>query len=149
MVSLCRIRNAEIVQINFESVLCGQAGIHQVPVFVVPLVQSTIVEHLQVVLNDKRYNVVFEAFLEENQSPDATVAVLKWVDAFKLIMKGNDFSQGMRCFRIIRAKQCFMQNSKRMRTCLRIAILSSFETCAVFAMKPFCVTKSGDSQFPL
>lgn len=114
MVSLCRIRNAEIVQINFESVLCGKAGIHQVSAFVVPLVQSTIVEHLQVVLNDKRYNVVFEAFLEENQSPDATVAVLKWVDAFKLIMKSNDFSQGMRCFRIIRGKQCFMQNNKRM-----------------------------------
>lgn len=114
MVSLCGIRNAEIVQINFESVLCGKAGIHQVPVFVVPLVQSTIVEHLQVILNDKRYDVVFEAFFEENQSSDATIAILKWVDAFKLIMESNDFFQGMRCFRIIRGKQCFMQNNKQM-----------------------------------
>ena len=87
MVSLCGIRNAEIVQINFESVLCGQAGIHHVSAFVIPLVQSTIVEHLQVILNDKGNDAVLEAFLEENQSSDTPITVLKGMNSFKLKME--------------------------------------------------------------
>ena len=36
-----------------------QAGIGQIALFVVPFLQSTIIEHLQIVLNDKRNNIVF------------------------------------------------------------------------------------------
>ena len=45
-----------------------QAGIGQIALFVVPFLQSTVIEHLQIVLNDERNDIVFQAFLEHKQS---------------------------------------------------------------------------------
>lgn len=56
---LVRIFDSEIVQINFEPVLRGKAGIHQVAVLGVPFMQAAIVEYFQIVLNDKGNDIVF------------------------------------------------------------------------------------------
>ncbi len=45
MVRLIGILNPKIIQIGFKPVLRGEAGIHQVAMFIVPLMQTTIIEH--------------------------------------------------------------------------------------------------------
>ena len=50
----------EIVKICFESVLSGKAGITQITTFLFPLMQTTIIEHLQLFINDKGNNAVLE-----------------------------------------------------------------------------------------
>ena len=43
-----------------------QAGIGQIAFFVIPFLQSTVIEHLQIVLNDERNDIVFQALLKHN-----------------------------------------------------------------------------------
>ena len=81
------IRCSEIVQILLKSVLCGQASITQVAALVLPLLQAAVVEHLDVVLDDKRHDVVPQTFFEKEQSPDSAVAVLKRMDTLKAVVK--------------------------------------------------------------
>src|SRR5699024_1532678 len=61
------IWDSEIVQIRLISILCGQASICQIPFFIVPLFQSAIIEQFQIILNDKRNNIIFQAFFKHNQ----------------------------------------------------------------------------------
>ena len=60
------ICNSKIIQIRLILVLCGQAGISQISFFIVPFFQSTIIEHLQIILDDKRNDIIFQAFLKHN-----------------------------------------------------------------------------------
>ena len=39
------------------------------------------------ILDNERNNIIFQAFLEHNQAPHTTIAILKWMDTFKLHMK--------------------------------------------------------------
>ena len=55
--------------------MCGQAGICQITLFVVPFFQSTIVEHLQIILDDEWNDIIFQAFLKHNQSANTTISV--------------------------------------------------------------------------
>ena len=75
------IRYSEIVKVLFESVLRGQAGVAQITTVVLPLFQTAIIEQLDVILNDERYNVIPQAFLEKKQTSDSSVSVLKRVNA--------------------------------------------------------------------
>ena len=76
--SACLIPDPEIIQIRFILVLCGQAGISQIALFVVPFLQSTVVEHLQIVLYDERNDIVFQALLKHDQPAHTTVAVRRY-----------------------------------------------------------------------
>lgn len=58
------IRYSEIVQIFLKSILCRQTGITQIAALVLPLFQAAAVEHLDIVLNDKRRDVVPQTFFE-------------------------------------------------------------------------------------
>ena len=71
------ISNPKIIQIRFILILCSQAGIGQIAFFVVPFLQSTIIGQLQIILNDKRNNIVFQALLKHDQSAHTAVAVLE------------------------------------------------------------------------
>ena len=64
-ICLLVIRYSEIVQILLKPVLCRKAGITQVAALVLPLLQASVVEHLDVVLDDKRHDVVPQAFFEK------------------------------------------------------------------------------------
>lgn len=72
------IYNPKIIQICFIFVLCGQTGIRQIAFFIVPFFQSSIIEHLQIVLNDKRNNIIFQALLEHNQSAYTTIPIRQY-----------------------------------------------------------------------
>ena len=62
----CLICNSKIIQIRLILILCGQTGICQIAFFIVPFFQSTIIEHLQIILDDKRNDIIFQTFLEHN-----------------------------------------------------------------------------------
>ena len=61
----------------------------------VPFMQATIINHLQVILNNKRDNVIFEAFLDKDESTDTPVAILKRMDTLKIMMECNDLFERM------------------------------------------------------
>ncbi len=93
------IRYSEIVQILLKSILCGQAGITQIASLVFPLFQAAVVEHLDVVLNDKRHDAIPQTFFEKKQAPDSTVAVLERMDTLKAVVKIKQVVKGfvLRC----------------------------------------------------
>ena len=62
----CLICNSKIIQIRLILILCGQTDICQITFFIVPFFQSTIIEHLQIILDDKRNDIIFQTFLEHN-----------------------------------------------------------------------------------
>ena len=84
------IRYSEIIQVFLEGILCREAGVGQITLFPIPLLQSAIIEHFYAVLNNKRHNIVFQTFLEQDQPPDTPVAVLEGVDALKPHMERKD-----------------------------------------------------------
>jgi len=92
---LLLIRNPKIIQICFIFILCCQTGICQISFFVVPFLQSTIIEHLQIVLNDERNNIVFQALLKHDQSAHTTVSILKWMNPLKLHMEVQNILKGL------------------------------------------------------
>ena len=51
------IFNPKIIQIRLILILCCQTGIGQITFFVVPFLQSTIIEQLQIILNNERNNI--------------------------------------------------------------------------------------------
>lgn len=61
----------------------------------VPFMQAMIINHLQVILNNKRDNVVFEAFLEKDEPTDTPVTILKRMDTLKIMMECNDLFERM------------------------------------------------------
>jgi hypothetical protein len=51
-------QNPEIFQVSLESILGGEAGVHKKAFFVIPFFEATVVEQLQVILNDEGHNIV-------------------------------------------------------------------------------------------
>ena len=68
-------------------VLGGQAGIRQIAGFRLPFANAAVIKHFQIVGDDKRNDIVFQTFLEQNQPADAAVSILKRMDGFKLNME--------------------------------------------------------------
>lgn len=48
-----------------KPVLCRKAGITQVAALILPFLQTAVVEHLDVVLDDKRHDAISQAFFEK------------------------------------------------------------------------------------
>ncbi len=59
-----------------------------------PLVQTTIIEHLQFIGDDKWYNAVIQALLEHKQPPHTSVSVLERVYRFKTLMEIKNILKG-------------------------------------------------------
>lgn len=72
------ICNSKIIQIRLILILCGQTGICQITFLIVPLFQSTVVEHLQIILNDKRNDIVFQALLKHDQSAHTPITIRRY-----------------------------------------------------------------------
>ena len=101
------IRYSEIIQVFLEGILCRQAGVGQIAFFPVPLLQSAVIEHFYAVLNNKRHDIVFQAFLEQDQPPDTPVAVLKGMDALKPHMERKDIFKRHHFLAVILIEQSF------------------------------------------
>ena len=101
------IRYSEIIQVFLEGILRRKAGVGQIAFFPIPLLQSAVIEHFYAVLNNKRHDIVFQAFLEHNQPADTPIAVLKWVDALKPYMERKDIFKRHRFLAVILIEQPF------------------------------------------
>ena len=49
--------------------------------------ETTIVEHFEVIRNNERHDVVPQALLEEQKPPDTAISILKRMDGFKGIVE--------------------------------------------------------------
>lgn len=85
----------KVIQQGFVLILGCEAGVCQVFVDFAPVAQASVVEQLQLICDDEWYNVVCEAFLEHDESSDAAVAVLEWVDVFELAVEAYDVIKGL------------------------------------------------------
>ena len=74
---LCHV-NPEIIHVCLISVLGCQAGIGQVPLLIVPLLQAAVIKQLQIILNHKRNNTIVQALLKHYQPAYTAVAVRMW-----------------------------------------------------------------------
>ena len=93
---LITVRNSEVIQRGFESILGCKARIKKIAVLLIPLRESAIVERLHIVGNDKWNNIMGKAFFEHNQPANASITILNWVNALKTNVIINDIFKGMR-----------------------------------------------------
>ena len=88
----------EPAKIEDEDVLSGAAGIqqpHAVLGIALPFLKTEIVELPQFFRDDEGGDAVFQALLQEDEPPDAPVAVLKRVDLLEAHMKVDDVLEGL------------------------------------------------------
>ena len=85
--------DSEIVECRLILVLCCQAGVGQVAVDVAPFTKPSIVEHLQLVGDDKRYDGAMQAFLEHDETAHTTIAVLERMYLFEADVQVEDILQ--------------------------------------------------------
>ena len=52
------IRNSKIIQIGFEMILGGEAGVHEEAFLVIPFFEAAVVEQLQIILDNEGYDIV-------------------------------------------------------------------------------------------
>ena len=76
--SIFTVRNSEVIQCGFESILSCKAHIKKIAVLLIPLREPSIVERLHIISNYERDNVMGKAFFKHNQPADASIAVLEW-----------------------------------------------------------------------
>ena len=93
---LITVRNSEVIQRDFESILSCKARIKKIAVLLIPLREPSIIERLHVISNDKRNNVMSKAFFKHDQPADTSIAILKWVNALKANVIINNVFKGMR-----------------------------------------------------
>lgn len=93
---LITVRNSEVIQRGFESILSCKARIKKIAVLLIPLRESSIIERLHVISNDKRNNVMSKAFFKHDQPADTSVTVLEWMNALKTNVIINNVFKGMR-----------------------------------------------------
>lgn len=87
-------------------VLRRQAGVCKILRYSRPFAQASVVEHLQFVGDDERYNAVTEAFLEHYKTPYAPVAVLKRMDGLKPVVEIQYVFKGNGSLAAVLLQQC-------------------------------------------
>ena len=102
LVTKSLIRDSEVIHDGLELILRGQAGIQQIPLFRLPLMETTIVEHFEVIRNNERNNIIPQALLEEQKPPDTAISILKRMDGFKGVVKFQQVFQRLGRILIVR-----------------------------------------------
>ena len=92
---LITVRNSEVIQCGFESILSCKARIKKIAVLLIPLREPSIVERLHFVSNYERNNIMSKAFFKHNQPTDTSVAILERMNALKANMVINNIFKGM------------------------------------------------------
>lgn len=81
------VRNSEIVEQGLVVVLCREAGIAQIFAYGWPLLQASVVEHLEVIGDDEGNDAGRQTLLEHHKASDTAVAILKRVDALETLVQ--------------------------------------------------------------
>ena len=132
--SLLIIFDSKIIQIRLKPILSGEAGVHEEAFFVIPLFEAAVVKQFQVVLNDKRYNVVFQALFEKDQAAYTAISVLEGMDAFKSYMDGYNVLKGLRGQCIVARQQLADLTGNIFREC---GIITA-HLVGKFLVLPYC-----------
>ena len=69
----------EVVKHRLIVILCREAGVEKVSSDIVPLSQTAIVEHFELLGNDKRHIAICQTLLKHHKSANTTIAILEWV----------------------------------------------------------------------
>lgn len=77
----------KLIKQEFEWILSRETGIRQIAFDAGPVMQSVVIEHLQIVGNNEWYNSPAQAFAEHNQAPHSSVAILKWMYRLKAMVE--------------------------------------------------------------
>ena len=96
------VGDPEIIHDRFELILRGQAGIQKITSFRLPLMETTVVKHFEVVGDNKRHDVVPQTLLEEQQPPDTSISILERMDGFKGIVEFQQVFQRLGRILIVR-----------------------------------------------
>ena len=84
------VGDSEVVEQRLVVVLRCEAGVAQIFAYGWPLLQTAVVEHLEVVGDDEGNDAGRQTLLEHHESSDTAVAVLKRVDAFETLVQVED-----------------------------------------------------------
>ena len=90
---------SKVIQIYLEPILGGQTGIPKISFLVSPFLQATVIEHLPIIPDNKRYDSVPKAFFEQDQSPYASISILKRMNRLKPIVEVQQVIEGG-CFQL-------------------------------------------------
>ena len=69
----------EVVKHRLVVVLCSQAGIEKITSDIIPLSQTSVVEHFEFIGNDKRHIAICQTLLEHYKTANTTIAILEWM----------------------------------------------------------------------
>ena len=89
-----------------ECVLTVKTGVDQIAFFVLPFGKAAVVKRLFSVFDDERYDAIVQAFLQRDQTPDSAIAILKRMDALKVVVKSNNIIDSNHINRRIGGQQC-------------------------------------------
>lgn len=81
------VRNSEVIEQCLVVVLCRKAGVAQIFAHGGPLLQTAVVEHLEVIGDDEGNDAGCQTLLEHQEPSDAAVAILKRVDALETLVQ--------------------------------------------------------------
>ena len=87
LVLLLFILDSEIIESGFIMILRCKTGVCKIAVDMAPLTQTTIIEHLQLVSNDKGNYTATQTFLEHDKTSNTPITILERVYLFETDME--------------------------------------------------------------
>ena len=91
----------EVVKHRLIVILCRKAGVEKVSSDIVPLSQTAIVEHFELLGNDKRHIAICQALLEYHKTANTTIAILEWVYRLKALMQVYNILKRLSLFAVV------------------------------------------------
>jgi hypothetical protein len=92
LISIC---DSKVIQIRLKAILGGEASIHEEAFFSIPFFEATVVEQLQIILDNEGNDIVLQTLFKEDQAAYAAISILEGMDAFESHMEGYDVFEGL------------------------------------------------------
>ena len=95
------IRYLKIIQHQPELILSQETGVPEVAALGFPVLQAPVVERFQIVRQDEGDDAAAQALLEQQQTANASVAVLEGVDALEAVVEVQQVVEGLFFFGVV------------------------------------------------
>ena len=77
----------EVVKHSLVVVLCSQAGIEKISPDIIPLSQTSVVEHFELLCNYEWHIAICQTLLEHYKTANTTIAILEWVYRLEMLVQ--------------------------------------------------------------
>ena len=84
-----------MAQDGFVLVLGGEDGVCEIAVYMAPFTKAAIIEELEVVCDDEGDDVISEAFLEHDEAPNTSIAILEGMNLLEANVEIKDVFEGL------------------------------------------------------